>query len=187
MKVIPSDLSDVLIVEPQVFTDPRGYFMETYHEKRYAGSGIAEHFVQDNNSFSAKGTLRGLHYQLVHSQAKLVQVIKGRVFDVAVDIRRGSPNFGQWVGVELSSENHRQLFIPKGFAHGFFVLSDTAYFTYKCTDFYAPDDEYGIFWSDPDIGIRWPDGTPLLSEKDLAYPRLSDLSPDALPEYPSTP
>jgi len=183
MKVLPIKFEDVLLVEPQVFTDPRGHFMETFQQERYEEAGIAHRFVQDNFSFSSKGTLRGLHYQLKQAQAKLVQVTWGRVFDVAVDIRRGSPTFGHWAGVELSSENHRQLYIPQGFAHGFFVLSETAHFQYKCSDYYTPDDEFGILWSDPEIGIEWPAGIPLLSGKDRAYPFLDDVPRELLPKY----
>lgn len=183
MKVSKTSLRGVLIIEPQVFKDQRGLFMETYHQRRYADCGIDAVFVQDNMSFSVKGILRGLHYQHPHAQAKLVQVIKGEIFDVAVDIRRGSPTFGQWFGIHLSGENGRQLFIPEGFAHGFCVLSDTAAVTYKCTDFYAPDDEGGILWSDPDLDINWPMMNPLLSSRDSGYPRLSDVSSERLPVY----
>jgi dTDP-4-dehydrorhamnose 3,5-epimerase len=183
MKVSRTSLDGVLIVEPNVFKDQRGFFLELYHQRRYADCGINAVFVQDNMSFSVKETLRGLHYQYPHAQAKLVQVIKGKIFDVAVDIRRGSPTFGQWYGVYLSGENGRQLFIPEGFAHGFCVLSDTATLTYKCTDFYAPDDEGGILWSDPDLDIDWPMPNPLLSPKDSGYPCLCDVSSERLPVY----
>ena len=157
--------------------------METYHQGRYAKCGIGQVFVQDNLSFSIKGTLRGLHYQHPHDQAKLVQVIKGAIFDVSVDIRQGSPTFGQWVGHNLSDGNGLQLFIPEGFAHGFCVLTETAHVLYKCTDFYSPRDESGVLWSDPDLGIDWPVKTPLLSHKDSKNPRLADIPPDRLPVY----
>jgi dTDP-4-dehydrorhamnose 3,5-epimerase len=179
MKVIPTSLEGVLIIEPRVFKDPRGYFMETFQEIRYGESGIARRFVQDNLSYSVQGTLRGLHYQIKNPQAKLVQALSGEIYDVAVDIRPGSPNFGKWAGVYLSEENHRQLFIPEGFAHGFCVLSPTAHFLYKCSDYYAPEDEGGILWSDPDIGIRWPVDNPIISEKDGRFPHLSGCGPEA--------
>ncbi|MBF0101588.1 MAG: dTDP-4-dehydrorhamnose 3,5-epimerase [Desulfobacterales bacterium] len=180
MNVIQTQLKDVLIIEPNVFKDPRGYFLETYHEKRYAEAGIRKRFVQDNLSFSIQGTLRGLHFQIQHPQAKLVQVIKGKIVDVAVDIRPKSETFGQWVAVELSDENSRQLLIPEGFAHGFCVVSEIAYFIYKCSDVYYPKDEGGILWCDPDIGIEWPISNPLLSAKDQAYPVLKNLTPEQL-------
>jgi dTDP-4-dehydrorhamnose 3,5-epimerase len=173
----------VLIIEPDVLDDQRGYFFETYQRQRYANAGINADFVQDNLSFSIKGTLRGLHYQHPHGQAKLVQVIQGEVFDVAVDIRRKSPTFGRWIGQHLSDENKKQIFIPEGFAHGFCVLSETALFHYKCSDFYAPDCEGGIVWSDPDVGIDWPIDSPLVSEKDSKFSCLKDLSEDKLPFY----
>jgi dTDP-4-dehydrorhamnose 3,5-epimerase len=183
MKVLPTTLEEVLIIEPRVFQDTRGFFMETFHKKKYKDIGIDCTFVQDNLSYSVQGTLRGLHYQLKHAQAKLIQVIKGAIFDVAVDIRLNSPTFGKWTGVELTDEDRRQLFIPEGFAHGFCVLSKTAYVTYKCTDLYAPDDEGGVLYADPDIGIKWPVSDPVLSEKDRAYPWLTDISQDRLPVY----
>jgi dTDP-4-dehydrorhamnose 3,5-epimerase len=166
MKVTPTDINDVLLIDPDVFEDPRGFFMETYHEKRYKAFGIDAEFVQDNLSFSVKGTLRGLHYQYPNAQAKLVQVLMGEVFDVAVDIRKGSPTFGKWVGAYLSAENKRQLFIPEGFAHGYCVVSNTALFSYKCSNFYAPTDEHGILWNDKELHIDWPVKTPLISDKD---------------------
>lgn len=181
MNIIPTSLKEVLIIEPSVFKDPRGFFMETFQENRYRESGIDRHFVQDNLSFSVRGTLRGLHYQIRHPQAKLVQAVSGEIFDVAVDIRPGSPTFGKWTGVILSDQNHRQLFIPEGFAHGFCVLSKTAHFLYKCSDFYAADDEGGILWFDPEIGIQWPVEHPIISEKDSRYPRLAQCAPDRLP------
>ncbi len=183
MKVLKTSLPGVLIIEPHVFEDMRGFFMETYHQKRYSQTGLDCSFVQDNLSHSIRGILRGLHYQLKHPQAKLVQVIKGTIFDVSVDIRRGSPSFGQWTGAHLSDENRRQIFVPEGFAHGFCVLSETADVIYKCTDFYAPDDEGGILCSDPNIAIDWPMADPLLSDKDSQYPCLSDVPPEHLPVY----
>ncbi len=175
MKFIDTTLKGVVLVEPDVFDDPRGYFLETYHAGRYAGGGIPGPFVQDNFSHSVRGTLRGLHYQLRHAQGKLVMALAGRIFDVAVDIRKGSPTFKQWVGVELSGENKRQLYIPPGFAHGFCVLSETADVLYKCTDVYSQNDERGIIWNDPALGITWPIADPLLSKKDGAYQRLSEM------------
>lgn len=177
MNIITTSLEGVLIIEPMVFEDNRGFFMETYNQNNYQKSGINRLFVQDNLSYSVRGTLRGLHFQIKHPQAKLVQVIKGEIFDVAVDIRKGSPTFGKWTGIVLSAQNKRQIFIPEGFAHGFCVISETAYFLYKCSAFYAPDDEGGIIWSDPDIGIEWPVKAPVISEKDKHYPRLCELLP----------
>jgi dTDP-4-dehydrorhamnose 3,5-epimerase len=183
MQVIPTDLEGVLIVEPRIFQDRRGFFMETYQRARYEKFGISCSFVQDNFSCSLKHTLRGLHFQIDHPQAKLVQAITGEIFDVAVDLRKGSPTFGRWTGALLSEENRRQLFIPEGFAHGFCVLSDTARFLYKCSDFYAPEDEGGISWSDPDIGIEWPLSDPIISDKDAGLPFLADMHPHRLPEW----
>jgi dTDP-4-dehydrorhamnose 3,5-epimerase len=181
MQVIPTDLPGVLLIEPTVFGDARGFFLESYHAQRYAEAGIPDHFVQDNHSRSQRGVLRGLHYQLTHPQGKLVWVMRGEVFDVAVDIRRGSPTFGRWVGIVLSADNHRQLYIPPGFAHGFCVLSEIVDFFYKCTDFYHPEDEGGVLWCDPDLGINWPITTPVLSEKDQRYPRLAEVPLERLP------
>ncbi len=183
MKILSTFLPGVLILEPAVFEDKRGFFMETYHQKRFADAGVELSFVQDNLSHSVKGTLRGLHYQLHRAQAKLIQVIQGQIFDVAVDIRRGSPTFGKWTGIQLSGENRRQVFVPPGFAHGFCVASETADVVYKCTDVYAPDDEGGILWSDPDLAIDWPVSRPLLSEKDSQCPCLADIPPEKLPLY----
>jgi len=183
VNVIETKIPGILIIEPRAFGDARGFFMETWRQERYEAMGIKGNFVQDNLSFSSKGVLRGLHYQHPHSQGKLVSVVQGEVFDVAVDIRYGSPTFGQWVGVVLSGDNHRQLWIPEGFAHGFCVLSDTAYFTYKCTDVYTPSAEGGIIWNDPDIGIDWPVNDVSLSDKDKIYPGLKDIPPDRLPRY----
>jgi len=183
MKVTPTSLPGVLIIEPQIFKDNRGFFMETYHQKKYGQAGLNLIFVQDNLSHSARGTLRGLHYQFKHPQAKLVQVIKGSIFDVSVDIRQGAPSFGHWTGVHLSDENRRQVFVPEGFAHGFCVLSETADVIYKCTDLYSPDDEGGLLWSDPDLAIDWPIANPLLSDKDSQYPCLTDVPLEQLPVY----
>lgn len=181
MKIIETTLPGVVIVEPDVYGDHRGYFMETYQRRRYEGYGIKNDFVQDNMSFSMKGTLRGLHFQLKKPQSKLVQVIQGEVYDVAVDVRRGSPDFGKWVGVFLSDDNKRQLFIPEGFAHGFCVVSDSARFIYKCSDFYDPSDEMGVLWNDPDLNIKWPLNNPLLSNKDKAFRVLNEISHERLP------
>ncbi len=183
ISVIKTALPGVVVLEPDVLGDSRGFFMETYHEKKYRGLGLNCTFVQDNCSHSAKGILRGLHYQLDHPQGKLVFAIKGEVFDVAVDIRRGSPFFGHWVGEILSEENKRQIYIPEGFAHGFCVLSDSADFIYKCTDFYHPDDDRGINWSDRTINIKWPVENPILSAKDKALPMLQETPENLLPEY----
>ena len=183
MKVTKSKLPELLIIEPDAFGDARGWFLETFSQKRYDEAGINLSFVQDNVSYSAKGVLRGLHFQYPHSQGKLVQVLSGEVFDVAVDIRAGSPAFGKWVAENLSSENHKQMYIPPGFAHGFCVLSDTALFSYKCTDYYSPADEAGIIFSDPDLAIDWPVGSPVVSNKDAGYPRLCDISEDKLPKF----
>lgn len=182
MNVLSTSLQGLLIVEPVIFGDHRGFFTETYHEKRYREAGVPCTFVQDNLSCSVKNTLRGLHFQVHRPQAKLVQVLSGEVYDVAVDLRRSSATFGKWEGVRLSSENRRQLFIPEGFAHGFCVLSETAMFFYKCSDFYVPGDEGGVLWSDPQIGITWPVNTPVISDKDRHYPLLKDLLPDRLPD-----
>lgn len=183
MQFIPAALPGVIIIEPSIFKDDRGFFMETYHQKKYAQAGITERFVQDNRSHSRQHTLRGLHYQIVHTQAKIVQVVDGDIFDVAVDIRVGSPAFGKWFGMRLSAENKRQMFIPGGFAHGFCVLSQTADVVYKCSDFYAPQDEYGILWSDTAIGINWPVKTPVLSPKDRHFPCLNELTAAQLPTF----
>ncbi len=168
MQVIATDIAEVLILEPKVFGDSRGFFMESFNARGFAElSGADVAFVQDNHSRSARGVLRGLHYQIRQPQGKLVRVVHGRVFDVAVDIRRSSPTFGRWVGAELSEENNRQMWVPAGFAHGFVVLSESADFLYKTTDYYAPEHERAIAWDDPQIGIRWPfEGEPLLSAKD---------------------
>lgn len=167
-------LKGVYIIDVKTYGDNRGYFMETYKESDFKAAGLDYNFVQDNQSSSRKGVLRGLHFQKTHPQAKLVRVLKGEVFDVAVDLRKGSETYGQWVGVVLSEENKRQFMIPRGFAHGFLVLSDYAEFVYKCDDVYHPEDEGGIMWNDPAIGIEWPDaGEIILSEKDKVHPSLS--------------
>lgn len=168
MNVIKTEIPDLLVIEPQVFGDARGFFMESYNRQRFqAATGLDVDFVQDNHSRSARGVLRGLHYQTRQSQGKLVWVVQGSVFDVTVDLRKSSSTFGQWVGVELSEENHRQLWIPPGFAHGFLVTSDSADFLYKTTDYYAPEFERCLAWNDPTVGVDWPlDGEPLLSAKD---------------------
>lgn len=184
MNVIETAIPGVLILEPSVFGDKRGFFMETWRDERYSELGIQGPFVQDNLSFSTCGVLRGLHYQHPHEQGKLVSVVQGEVFDVAVDIRVGSPSFGKWVGVTLSGDNHRQFWVPPGFAHGFCVLSETAYFTYKCTEVYTPAAEGGVAWNDPDIGIEWPLMTAVtLSDKDQIYPRLRDADRAQLPQF----
>ena len=182
MKITKTELPGVLIIEPRVFADGRGHFFESYHAERYAAAGLPEHFVQDNHSFSIAGTIRGLHYQLRRPQAKLVRVVRGAVLDVAVDIRRESPTFCRWVAVELSAENKRQLFIPAGFAHAFCVPRDPSEMEYKCSDYYVPDDQHGIIWNDPTLGIPWPVPSPFLSEKDLQYLPLAADRAD-LPEY----
>ncbi|MEE0924691.1 MAG: dTDP-4-dehydrorhamnose 3,5-epimerase [Methanobrevibacter sp.] len=178
-----TEIEGVFIAEPAVFPDERGYFMETYNENDFKEEGIDLTFVQDNQSKSSKGVLRGLHFQKTQPQGKLVRVISGEVFDVAVDLRKASRTYGKWIGVRLSAENKKQFFIPKGFAHGFVVLSDEAEFVYKCTDFYKGDDEGGILWNDPDIGIEWPiedigEENILLSEKDKLWKPLKDTDVD---------
>jgi len=177
MEVIATNLPEVKIIEPHVFGDDRGFFLESWNARAFAEAGIDAEFVQDNHSRSAVGVLRGLHYQLVQPQGKLVRVVAGRAFDVAVDLRRSSPNFGKWAGTELSSENKRMLWVPPGFAHAFLSLEDGTDFLYKCTDYYSPQHERSILWSDPDIGIDWPVegiGEPGLSAKDRAGTRLRD-------------
>ena len=176
MKVIQTAIPDLLILEPKVFGDARGFFMESFNARSFQeATGLNVDFVQDNHSRSAKGVLRGLHYQIQLAQGKLVRVVRGSVFDVAVDLRKGSPTFGKWEGVELSEENNRQFWIPPGFAHGFLVTSESADFLYKTTDYYAPEHERSLAWNDPDVGVEWPlDGEPLLSAKDLAGKRLSE-------------
>ena len=168
MEVTKTDLPGVVIITPRVFADDRGFFEETWHQTRYREAGLPESFVQDNHSFSSKNVLRGLHSQINHPQGKLVSAITGTIWDVAVDVDPDSSHFKQWIGVELSGENHRQLYIPPGFLHGFVVLSESAHVTYKCTDLYAPGDELGVMWDDPDLAIDWPSSSPLLSPADGA-------------------
>jgi len=182
MKVSPTSLPDVLLIEPDVFRDERGFFLESFHAGKFSRHGMPLTFVQDNHSRSSKGVLRGLHYQLEHPQGKLVRAATGEIFDVAVDIRKGSPDFGKWTGALLSEQNCHQLYIPPGFAHGFCVLSAHADFLYKCTELYTPGDEYGIAWDDPAIGIEWPQMDYRLSDKDSHSPGLND-HPDRLPDY----
>ena len=181
MKVERTALPGVLILEPKVFGDARGFFMETWNRSRYAEAGLPGEFVQDNVSYSRHGVLRGLHYQSPRAQGKLVHVLDGEVFDVAVDVRVGSPTFGRWAGATLSAQNRRQLWIPPGFAHGFCVTGETALFCYKCTELYAPEHEGSILWNDPAIGIAWPLEHPTLSAKDAAAPPLAAVSPARLP------
>jgi dTDP-4-dehydrorhamnose 3,5-epimerase len=180
MNTIATALEGLLILQPKVFADERGFFLETYHSLRYRDAGIETSFVQDNLSFSKKNVLRGLHFQISQPQVKLVQVISGEIFDVAVDIRPGSSTFGKWTGVVLSEANKHQLLVPEGFAHGFCVLSESARVAYKCSTYYNPEDEGGIRWSDPEIGIDWPIKDPILSEKDRILPRLSEITPSQL-------
>lgn len=182
MKVTKLEIPGALLIEPQLFGDQRGLFCETFHVQRYAEAGITDRFVQDNYSRSVRGTLRGLHFQEPHAQGKLVMVVEGSVYDVIVDIRKGSPTFGKWHGVDLSSDNYRQLYVPPGCAHGFCVTSEQAGFLYKCTDFYSPKDERGIIWNDPALAIVWPISAPVLSAKDQAYQTLAAMEDD-LPRY----
>lgn len=178
MKFTPTrELPEVILVEPDVYRDARGFLLETYQQDRYREGGIPWTFVQDNHSASIRHTLRGLHAQLRHPQGKLVRAIEGEIFDVAVDIRRGSPTFRRWVGQTLTAGDHHQLFVPPGFAHGFCVLSERAQVGYKCTDFYDPSDEIAVLWNDPDLGIEWPVTEPLLSDRDRAAPRLREIEP----------
>jgi len=182
LKFEPTRLPGVLVVEPVVHRDARGFFLETYHAQKFREGGIAPAFVQDNHSASQRGTLRGLHAQWRRPQGKLVRVLFGEIFDVAVDARRGSPTFGQWVGVHLSHDNFRQLWVPAGFLHGFCVLSERAEVEYKCTDLYDPGGELSVVWNDPDIGIEWPLAEPILSGKDAAAPRLREVG-EKLPRF----
>jgi dTDP-4-dehydrorhamnose 3,5-epimerase len=185
MKFTHLALPGVVLVEPKVFPDERGFFLETFHERKYREGGVpamGASFVQDNQSRSVQGTLRGLHSQRRHPQGKLVRAIEGEIFDVAVDVRRGSPTFARWVGVRLSAENFLQLYVPPGFVHGFCVLSAVAQVEYKCTDFYAPNDEQSVIWNDPDIGVEWPVADPVISQKDRDAPRLAEIL-QSLPEY----
>jgi dTDP-4-dehydrorhamnose 3,5-epimerase len=185
LQVREAALPGVLVFEPRVFADARGFFLESYHQRAFKELGLRDAFVQDNHSRSIRGVVRGLHYQLGHPQAKLVRVLRGRAFDVAVDIRRGSPTFARWVGVELDDVAHRMLYLPAGFAHGFLALSETVDLSYKCSDFYDPVGERGVVWNDPDLHIAWPVGDlePILSAKDAALPKLSDVLASDLPVF----
>ncbi len=183
MKVSRTEKLDLIVLEPRVFADDRGHFLEIYQAERYLEHGIPNRFVQDNVSYSTKGVVRGLHYQLGRPQGKLVGVIQGTIFDVVVDIRYGSPTFGSHAALVLSSRDYRQIYIPEGFAHGFCALSESAVVLYKCTDYYAPEAERGICWHDPALNIAWPIPAPLLSEKDRTYPLLKDMPVDQLPGF----
>lgn len=184
MNIVPTSFPNVLRLEPKVFQDQRGRFLELYSETRYRKAGIAENFVQDNVSVSVKNVIRGLHYQLKNPQGKLVSVLSGKALDVVVDIRRGSPQFGKWLSFELSDENCHQVYVPPGFAHGYCALSDKVIFHYQCTDYYCPEDEYSILWSDADLGIDWrAQGERLISPKDAAAPSLNQVPPQQLPHY----
>jgi dTDP-4-dehydrorhamnose 3,5-epimerase len=185
MERIETNLAGVWELRPKVFSDARGFFMETYNREAFAKLGIEDSFVQDNHSRSSKGTLRGLHYQLHHSQAKLCRVVEGEALDVAVDIRAGSPHFGKWASVLLSSKEHNQIYIPRGFAHGFLALTDSVQFLYKCDEFYNPADEHGVSWNDPTLNISWGFANPLVSEKDAGFSRLADVRPELLPPFPA--
>jgi dTDP-4-dehydrorhamnose 3,5-epimerase len=187
LQVTRTAIPDICFIDPRVFGDERGFFLETWSAERYAQAGLPATFVQDNLSRSAKGVLRGLHMQHPAGQGKLVYVLEGEVFDVAVDVRVGSPTFGRWVGCTLSARNKRQLYIPTGFAHGFCVTSASALFAYKCTELYRPEHELGIAWDDPAIGITWPIEDPVLSGKDRAHPRLADVPQSRLPAYAAGP
>jgi len=189
MNSLETAIPGVFVFEPRVFRDTRGFFLETYSQRTLAQFGINTLFMQDNHSMSRRGTLRGLHYQLKQPQTKLCRVVRGAVLDVVLDVRRGSPAFGKWVAEELSAENMRQIYVPKGLAHGFVVLSDEVEFLYKCDDFYAPGDEYGVAWDDPDLGIDWQlervgTSSLVLSPKDLKLPRLAEIAPESLPLFP---
>jgi len=175
MRFLTTALPGAILVDPDVFRDARGFFLETFHQRKFRAGGIEHSFVQDNHSRSVRGTLRGLHAQLLRPQGKLVRAVRGEIFDVAVDIRPASTTFGKWIGEKLTADGFRQMFIPPGFAHGFCVLSETAEIEYKCTDFYDPSDEIGIRWNDPQLGIDWPITDPILSDKDKALPLLSEL------------
>ncbi|MBI3652596.1 MAG: dTDP-4-dehydrorhamnose 3,5-epimerase [Acidobacteria bacterium] len=185
MKKIATDIAGLYLIEPTVWQDERGYFFEVYHQEKFSALGIRDHFVQDNQSKSVQGTLRGLHYQIAHPQAKLCRVIYGAVLDIAVDIRRGSPTFGKYVSAILSADNKRQMFIPAGFAHGYLVLSESAEFVYKCSDFYHPEAERGVLWKDPELAIAWGFETPTLSAKDARHLPLSQIAAEDLPVYSS--
>ena len=183
LQIIETSLPGVLLIQPRVFGDARGFFMETYRQNVLAEAGIHETFVQDNHSRSSRGVLRGLHYQLRRPQAKLCRVAQGEVLDIAVDIRLGSPNFGEWVGVVLSGENHTQIYIPKGFAHGFVVRSETADFLYKCSDYFDAADDRGVLWNDPKLAVDWDTESPIISDKDQRYLPLAEIAHGQLPRY----
>jgi dTDP-4-dehydrorhamnose 3,5-epimerase len=183
MKIVETELPGVVVIEPRIFGDERGFLFETWSRERYAEAGLPASFVQDNVSFSRPGVLRGLHYQHPSGQGKLVTALQGEIFDIAVDIRQGSPTFGRWVGVMLSGESMRQIYIPPGFAHGFAVLGEPALVTYKCTDFYNPQHESSIRWDDPDLAIKWPAADPIVNAKDRAAPLLRDVPADRLPRF----
>ena len=178
-----SEISEIKIITPQIHEDDRGYFFESYNASDFKKLGLPTKFVQDNQSYSKKGALRGLHYQLKYQQGKLVRVIKGKVFDVAVDIRQGSPTFGKHVGAHLSDKNHKIMYIPEGFAHGYVVLSETVIFQYKCTEIYHPEDEYGLLWDDKDLNIQWPVKDPILSNRDKSLPTLQYIDKKYLPIF----
>jgi dTDP-4-dehydrorhamnose 3,5-epimerase len=182
VRVMKTDIPGLVLIEPDVYRDPRGFLLETFHASRYVDAGIPGPFIQDNYSHSLRGTLRGLHYQEPHAQGKLVMVMDGAVYDVVVDIRKGSPSFRKWYGTDLSAENRLQVYVPPGCAHGFCVISDHASFLYKCTDYYAPHDEHGIIWNDPSLAISWPVATPILSAKDRMHKSLTEMDPE-LPRY----
>jgi dTDP-4-dehydrorhamnose 3,5-epimerase len=183
MQRIETSLPGVYELRPVIHRDARGSLLETYHKARFAGLGVTDAFLQDNHSVSSRGTLRGLHYQLQHAQAKLCRVIEGEALDIAVDIRIGSPHFGKWTGVRLCAKQQNQIYIPAGFAHGFLALTETVQFLYKCSDYYAPSDEYGILWNDPALAIDWCADAPVLSERDATNPKLADVQQQFLPRY----
>lgn len=183
MQKIATALPEVWELRPDIFRDARGFFMETYNQAKFAAAGVTDQFVQDNHSSSAKGTLRGLHYQLQHAQAKLCRVVEGEALDVAVDIRVGSPRFGRWASVVLSAETQNQIYIPRGFAHGFLALTERVQFLYKCSDFYDPRDEHSILWNDPEIGVAWNIAAPLVSDKDRKAPTLAAIGRELLPGF----
>ena len=185
MQRIETSVPDVCELRSVVHRDSRGSLLETYHQASFSGLGINDTFVQDNHSFSSRGTLRGFHYQLLHPQAKLCRVIEGEALDVAVDIRLGSPHFGKWTSVRLSAKEQNQIYIPPGFAHGFLAISETVQFLYKCSDYYAPSDEYGILWNDPALAINWGTQSPVLSQRDAHNPKLADVQRQFLPRYSS--
>ena len=183
LRKLATSLPEVWELRPEVHGDARGFVFESYHRERFVAAGVADDFVQDNHSRSAKGTLRGLHYQLHRPQSKLCRVVEGEALDVAVDIRLGSPNFGKWTSVVLSSAAHNEIYIPKGFAHGFLALTDSVQFLYKCSDYYDPTDEYGIVWNDPALAIRWGVTNPLISAKDTKFGALAEMPRELLPKY----